>query len=94
MFVPPGWFRVSLALADSISYYEQMLYQPSVVEAIVRNTVWNPGYRQFNLAFCFDPDSVVKELRKREISSDKLTPQTYNWIESQMKQVDDKDYPR
>lgn len=22
IFVPPGWFRVSLSLADSISYYE------------------------------------------------------------------------
>uniref|UniRef100_A0A7S0FLV2 JmjC domain-containing protein n=1 Tax=Pyrodinium bahamense TaxID=73915 RepID=A0A7S0FLV2_9DINO len=92
IFVPSGWFRVSLSLADSISYYEQMLYQPSVVEAIVRNTVWNPSYRQFNLAFCYDAENVVAELKKREISSDKLTKQNYDWIESQLRQVETKDY--
>ncbi len=56
---------MSLSLADSISYYEQMLYQPPVVEAIVRNTVWNPSYRQFNLAFCYDPATVVQEIKNQ-----------------------------
>jgi len=61
IFVPPGWFRVSLSLADSISYYEQLLYQVPVVESIVRNTIWNPNYRQFNLGFCYPPSKVGEE---------------------------------
>ncbi|CAD7970213.1 unnamed protein product, partial [Amoebophrya sp. A25] len=79
IFVPPGWFRVSLALADSISYYEQLLYQPPVVEAIVRNTVWNPAYRQFNLAFCYDKSVAVKEIKKLETAYDRLNEKSYEW---------------
>jgi len=89
LFVPPGWFRVSLSLADSISYYEQMLYQPRVVESVVRNTVWNPYQRQFNLAFCYSPETAVKELKAQELGSDKLDKQNYDWIESQLMSIDD-----
>lgn len=92
IFVPSGWFRVSLSLADSISYYEQMLYQPRVVEDIVRNTVWNPQMRQFNLAFCYKPDEVVEQLKRQELKTDKLDPKSYEWIESQMKQVENNQF--
>jgi len=88
IFVPPGWFRVSLSLADSISYYEQLLYQIPVVEGIVRNTIWNPNIRQFNLGFCYPPADVVSEtggLNNAEGNA---------WMADQFKnQVQDSDYP-
>lgn len=94
IFVPPGWFRVSLSLADSISYYEQLLYQPRVVESIVRNTVYNPWRRQWNLAFCYEPDEVVSKLKDQvALQTDRIEEDSYKWIESQMKEMTDDRYP-
>ncbi|CAD7944651.1 unnamed protein product [Amoebophrya sp. A120] len=94
IFVPPGWFRVSLSLADSISYYEQLLYQPPVVEAIVRNTVWNPQHRQFNLAFCYEPEDAVEKIKAQETKFDRLNEKSYQWLDQQVRQVQDSDVPQ
>merc|ERR1712032_13571 len=58
---PPGWYRVSLSLADSISYMETVLSDDAHVGSFVNNQVWNPGMRVFNLAFCYDRNEL-KEL--------------------------------
>ena len=87
IFVPSGWFRVSLSLSDSISYYEQMLYRPKTVEMIVRNTVWNPNRNQFNLAFCYPKEDVLKE------TGGMGNPQADQWLVSQLNELSDTDYP-
>merc|ERR1712060_884271 len=42
VIVPSGWFRVSLSLADSISYYETILSQRETLKAVTDNNVWRP----------------------------------------------------
>merc|ERR1712007_180700 len=58
VIVPSGWYRVSLALADSISYHELILSQKSMLTAINENNVWKPQYRQYQLAYCYDPNDM------------------------------------
>jgi hypothetical protein len=74
VFVPSGWFRVSLSLADSISYYETMLSEQKTFSAIVENSLWKPQYRQFALASCYD----VKDLHTLP-GMDKGS-QMYTWL--------------
>merc|ERR1719409_81146 len=50
MIVPPGWYRVSLALADSISFYETILSDKNIFSQVVDNNIWRPQFRQFQLA--------------------------------------------
>merc|ERR1712014_40841 len=52
VIVPSGWYRVSLSLADSISYYETLLSEKDTLAAVVDNNVWRPQFRQYQLAFC------------------------------------------
>merc|ERR1719357_1873870 len=49
LIVPSGWYRVSLSLADSISYYETILSQKSTLQAITNNQVWRPQMNQFGM---------------------------------------------
>jgi len=58
VIVPSGWYRVSLALADSISYYETILSEKDTLAAVTDNSVWNPNFRQYQLAFCYSPDEM------------------------------------
>mmetsp|Transcript_21842 Transcript_21842/g.49752 ORF Transcript_21842/g.49752 Transcript_21842/m.49752 type:complete len:555 (-) Transcript_21842:130-1794(-) len=58
VIVPSGWYRVSLSLADSISYYEQILSEKSTLSLVTENNVWRPQFRQFQLAMCYDPSEV------------------------------------
>jgi hypothetical protein len=58
VFVPSGWFRVSLSLADSISYYETLLSEPATIATVTNNNVWEPKMRQYQLAFCYDPSDL------------------------------------
>jgi hypothetical protein len=60
VIVPSGWYRVSLSLADSISYYETLLSEKHTLEAVTDNNVWRPQFRQFGLAFCQDPKDIDK----------------------------------
>jgi len=60
MIVPAGWFRVSLSLADSISYYETLLSEKQTLAAVTDNNVWRPQFRQYGLAFCHDPKDLTK----------------------------------
>merc|ERR1712217_359093 len=58
VIVPSGWFRVSLALADSISYHELILSQKNMLKAINENNVWKPQFRQYQLAYCYEPKDM------------------------------------
>merc|ERR1712113_178849 len=60
VIVPSGWFRVSLALADSISYHELILSQKNMLVAINENNVWKPQFRQYQLAYCYEPNELHK----------------------------------
>jgi len=58
ILVPSGWFRVSLALADSISYYETILEKGETLAAVTDNQVWRPDFRQYRLAYCYTPETI------------------------------------
>lgn len=58
VIVPSGWFRVSLALADSISYYETILQGKETLAALTDNNVWKPQVRQYRLAYCYTPATI------------------------------------
>merc|ERR1719210_2488556 len=60
IIVPSGWYRVSLELADSISYYETILSEKETLKAVIDNNVWRPQFRQYQLAFCYKPEDVDK----------------------------------
>lgn len=60
VIVPSGWFRVSLSLADSISYYETILSEKSTLQSVTDNNVWRPQYRQYQLAYCYEPKDMHK----------------------------------
>jgi len=81
IIVPSGWFRVSLSLADSISYYETILSEQKTLGAVTDNSVWRPQFRQYSLAYCFDP----KDLHK--LPGVEKGSQFHNWLTSAVKQV-------
>merc|ERR1719191_996280 len=58
VFVPSGWFRVSLSLADSISYYETVMADPSIIKAVTDQAVWRPQFGVFQLGLCYGPDGL------------------------------------
>jgi len=60
VIVPSGWYRVSLSLADSISYYQTLLSERDILAAVTDNNVWRPQFRQYSLAFCYDPKDLSK----------------------------------
>lgn len=60
VIVPSGWFRVSLSLADSISYYETILSEKETLKAVTDNQVWRPQFRQYALAFCYEKDELIQ----------------------------------
>eukprot|EP00811_Abedinium_folium_P000855 NODE_10786_length_1329_cov_4.281198.p2 GENE.NODE_10786_length_1329_cov_4.281198~~NODE_10786_length_1329_cov_4.281198.p2 ORF type:complete len:301 (+),score=89.65 NODE_10786_length_1329_cov_4.281198:130-903(+) len=74
IFVPPGWFRVSLALADSISYYQTLMGDSSILKAVTENHLWQPMVGNFNLAFCYKG-----ELEK--LPNIKPGSRTFQWME-------------
>jgi len=82
LLIPSGWFRVSLALADSISYYETVLSERNTLRAVVDNNVWRPAAQQFRLAFCYDPSQVEKEIPG--LSKNK---QMSDWLKNALKGV-------
>lgn len=60
VIVPNGWYRVSLSLADSISYYETLLSEKSLLKAVTDNNVWRPQFQRYNLAFCYESKDMHK----------------------------------
>jgi len=60
IIVPSGWYRVSLALADSFSYYETILSDPETIGVVTDNTIWKPQFSQHQLAYCYDADELGK----------------------------------
>jgi hypothetical protein len=58
VIVPSGWYRVSLALADSISYYETLLSEQSTLSIVTDNNVWRPQFQRYQLAFCYDAEDL------------------------------------
>jgi len=58
MFVPNGWYRVSVATQDAISFYEQLLNEKEIFKLVVNQQTWMPQMRQFDLGFCYPPDEV------------------------------------
>jgi len=60
VIVPSGWFRVSLSLADSISFYETILSEKETFNAVTDSNVWRPNMRQYQLAFCYGAEETHK----------------------------------
>jgi len=60
VIVPSGWYRVSLSLADSISYYETLLSERQTLKSVTEQNVWKPQFQRYNLAFCYDPKELSK----------------------------------
>eukprot|EP00931_Biecheleriopsis_adriatica_P088144 TRINITY_DN62521_c0_g1_i1.p1 TRINITY_DN62521_c0_g1~~TRINITY_DN62521_c0_g1_i1.p1 ORF type:complete len:556 (+),score=155.53 TRINITY_DN62521_c0_g1_i1:76-1743(+) len=81
IIVPSGWFRVSLALADSISYYETILKGKETLKALTDNRVWQPNFRQFRLAYCYTPDTIS------ELPGVTGNQGLNNWLSQAIKQV-------
>jgi len=81
VFVPSGWFRVSLSLADSISYYQTLLTDKNTLAAVVDNNVWRPQFRQYALAYCYD----AKDLDS--LPGIKSGSQLHNWLKSAIPKV-------
>lgn len=83
VFVPSGWYRVSLSLADSISYYETMLTEKSIFKTYTQNQVWMPMSRQFKLAYCYGPQDldtmpgIVQELGQKQV----------DWLKNGLQQI-------
>lgn len=81
IIVPSGWFRVSLALADSFSYYETILKGKETLSALTDNNVWRPAFRQYRLAYCYTPSTVD------ELPGVKENAQLRGWLSKAIDQV-------
>merc|ERR1719401_1399736 len=81
VIVPSGWFRVSLSLADSISYYETILSEKATLKAVTENQVWRPQFRQYQLAYCYEP----KDLHK--LPGVDKDPQLHKWLKDAIAKV-------
>ncbi|CAJ1334745.1 unnamed protein product [Effrenium voratum] len=81
IIVPSGWFRVSLALADSFSYYETILKGKQTLSALTDNNVWRPQFRQYRLAYCYTPSTVD------QLPGVKQNPQLHNWLRQAVEKV-------
>jgi len=83
MVVPQGWYRVSLSLADSISYYEQLLKSDKIISEYVNHHTWFPRYNMWRLGYCFDPKEVVKGTGGLSSAKDN------HWLEEQFYGIGD-----
>jgi len=81
VFVPSGYFRVSLSLADSISYYQTLLSEKSTLSAVTDNKIWRPQFRQYQLAFCYDASDIDK------LPGVDKGGQLYNWLKGAISKV-------
>jgi len=81
VIVPSGWYRVSLSLADSISYYETVLSEKETLASVTDNNVWNPNYRQYQLAFCYSADEM------HTLPGVEKGSQFYNWLKDAISKV-------
>lgn len=79
VFVPSGWFRVSLSLADSISYYETLLSDPDILKAVAASNVWRPQFGHHQLGLCYGAEGVSK--------LPKMEKQRQDWLKSALGQV-------
>jgi len=83
VIVPSGWFRVSLALADSISYYETILQGKETLASLTDNNVWRPQSRQYRLAYCYTASTID------ELPNVKGNAGLQNWLKKAIEQVSD-----
>ena len=60
--VPHGWYRVSLSLADSISYSEQLLVHHEIARQVANQLVYNPVGGLLDLAFCYEVGSWSRRM--------------------------------
>jgi len=74
VIVPSGYYRVSLALADSISYYETILSEKATLSTVTDSSVWRPQFRQYQLAYCYDTKDLHKLPRVEKGS------QLHSWL--------------
>jgi len=81
VIVPSGWYRVSLSLADSISYYETILSEKDTLAAVTDNNVWNPNFRQYQLAFCYSADDM------HNLPGVDKGSQFHNWLKEAISKV-------
>jgi len=81
VIVPSGWYRVSLSLADSISYYETILSEAGTLKAVTDNNVWRPQFRHYDLAFCYEP----KELH--QLPGVEKGSRLYDWLKEAVRKV-------
>jgi len=83
VIVPSGWYRVSLSLADSISYYETLLSEKDTLATVTDNQVWRPQYQRYQLAFCYDPKDVT------DLPGVDKGSEMANWLANALSQVKD-----
>lgn len=81
IIVPSGWFRVSLSLADSISYYETVLSEKDLLKIVTDQQIWKPQFQRYQLAFCYDSKDMYK-LPGVEAGSEFA-----NWLSNAISQV-------
>jgi hypothetical protein len=81
IIVPSGWFRVSLSLADSISYYETVLSEKDLLKIVTDQQIWKPQFQRYQLAFCYDSKDLYK-LPGIEAGSEFA-----NWLSNAISQV-------
>lgn len=81
IIVPSGWYRVSLALADSISYYETIMSEKGTLQAVVDNQVWRPQFQQFRLAYCYDSAALAN------LPGVTKGSQTHTWLQNAIGQM-------
>lgn len=80
MFVPSGWFRVSVALADSISFYETLLAEKRILKLITEQNIWKPQMHVYQVAFCHKPE----ELKSLPGIQD---PKQLKWLEAALQKA-------
>eukprot|EP00933_Yihiella_yeosuensis_P024786 TRINITY_DN19222_c0_g1_i1.p1 TRINITY_DN19222_c0_g1~~TRINITY_DN19222_c0_g1_i1.p1 ORF type:complete len:492 (+),score=110.92 TRINITY_DN19222_c0_g1_i1:1-1476(+) len=81
VIVPSGWYRVSLSLADSISYYETVMSKKETLTSVTDNQVWQPGHNQFQLAYCYKPSTVD------QLPGAKGNANLLNWLKGAVERV-------
>eukprot|EP00927_Polykrikos_kofoidii_P050382 TRINITY_DN4429_c0_g1_i1.p1 TRINITY_DN4429_c0_g1~~TRINITY_DN4429_c0_g1_i1.p1 ORF type:complete len:565 (+),score=104.43 TRINITY_DN4429_c0_g1_i1:110-1804(+) len=84
VFVPSGWYRVSLSLADSISYYETILNDEKHLSSFT-DSVWRPQFRQYDLAYCYDAHEV------EQLPNVKKDSQLHKWLKGAVQQMSHKE---
>lgn len=85
VYVPSGWYRVSLSLADSISYYETLLREKNILKLFTESRLWTVQAGKYDLAFCYEPATL------QDLPSMVEGSQLHSWLKQAISQVKPED---